>query len=215
MRNGPEDQRRSVDQRFAVIGIVDYHLNNLRSVQKAFEKVGAESFISDDPERLRTAEKLILPGVGAFGRAMENIRTLGLQPMLKDHAAAGKPLLGICLGMQLLFTKSYELGEFEGLGLLQGDVRQFPSTVKVPHMGWNQIEIVRPSPLLSGVQENSFVYFVHSYFVVPNDDVTLALTEYGSRFTSIVQQRNVYGIQFHPEKSQTTGLQLLKNFAGL
>jgi glutamine amidotransferase len=198
-----------------VIGIVDYHLNNLRSVQKAFEKVGADSFLSDDPVRLRTADKLVLPGVGAFGQAMENIRSLGLLPMLKEHGAAGKPLLGICLGMQLLFEKSFELGEFDGLGLLRGTVRQFPSTVKVPHMGWNQIEIVHPSPLLKDVQENSFVYFVHSYFVVPDDDVTLTQTEYGSRFTSIVQQQNVFGIQFHPEKSQSTGLQLLKNFAGI
>lgn len=198
-----------------MIGIVDYHLNNLRSVQKAFEKAGAESFLSDDPGRLRTADKLVLPGVGAFGQAMENIRTLGLLPMLKEHSASGKPLLGICLGMQLLFEKSFELGEFEGLGLLRGTVQQFPSTVKVPHMGWNQIEIVHASPLLKDVVENSFVYFVHSYFVVPDDDVTLAKTEYGSRFSSIVQQQNVFGIQFHPEKSQSTGLQLLKNFAGI
>jgi glutamine amidotransferase len=198
-----------------VIGIVDYHLNNLRSVQKAFEKVGAPSFISDDPAVLRTAEKLVLPGVGAFGQAMENIRSLGLLPLLTDHAAAGKPLLGICLGMQLLFTRSYERGEYEGLGLLRGEVLQFPQTVKVPHMGWNQIEMVASSPLLQEVTENSFVYFVHSYFVVPEDDVTLARTEYGDRFTSMVQQKNVYGIQFHPEKSQGTGLQLLKNFAGI
>lgn len=198
-----------------MIGIVDYHLNNLRSVQKAFEKVGAPSFISDDPAVLRTAEKLVLPGVGAFGQAMENIRSLGLQPMLSDHAAAGKPLLGICLGMQLLFTKSFEHGEFEGLGLLRGEVKQFPQTVKVPHMGWNQIEKVASSPLLQDITENSFVYFVHSYFVVPEDTVTLTRTEYGARFTSMVQQKNVYGIQFHPEKSQSTGLQLLKNFAGI
>jgi glutamine amidotransferase len=198
-----------------VIGIVDYHLNNLRSVQKAFEKVGVQSFISDDPNILQTAEKLVLPGVGAFGQAMENIRTLGLLPVLKEHAASGKPLLGICLGMQLLFDKSFELGEYDGLGLLRGTVRQFPSSVKVPHMGWNQIEIVKQSPLLNDVQENSFVYFVHSYFVEPVGEVTLTRTEYGFRFTSIVQEKNVYGIQFHPEKSQVTGLQLLKNFAGI
>ena len=118
-----------------MIGIVDYHLNNLRSVQKAFEKVGAQSFISDDPKKLGTAEKIVLPGVGAFGQAMENLRTLGLEGMLKDHAVSGRPLLGICLGMQLLFTKSYELGSFEGLGFVEGEVKLFPSTVKVPHMG--------------------------------------------------------------------------------
>jgi len=198
-----------------VIGIVDYHLNNLRSVQKAFEKVGVQSFISDDPAELQSAEKLVLPGVGAFGQAMENIRALGLQPLLLDHAASGRPLLGICLGMQLLFSKSYELGAYDGLGIMRGSVKQFPDTVKVPHMGWNQIEKVKQSPLLKDVVENSFVYFVHSYFVVPDDDVTLTQTEYGFRFTSIVQDQNVFGIQFHPEKSQTTGLQLLKNFAGL
>ncbi|MCK9408148.1 MAG: imidazole glycerol phosphate synthase subunit HisH [Bacteriovoracaceae bacterium] len=198
-----------------MIGIVDYHLNNLRSVQKAFEKVGVQSFISDDPAELQSAEKLVLPGVGAFGQAMENIRALGLQPLLLDHAASGRPLLGICLGMQLLFSKSYELGAYDGLGIMRGSVKQFPDTVKVPHMGWNQIEKVKQSPLLKDVVENSFVYFVHSYFVVPDDDVTLTQTEYGFRFTSIVQDQNVFGIQFHPEKSQTTGLQLLKNFAGL
>lgn len=198
-----------------MIGIVDYHLNNLRSVQKAFEKAGAPSFISDDPAKLRTADKLVLPGVGAFGQAMENLRTLGLKDAVLAHAAAGRPLLGICLGMQLLFSKSYELGEYEGLGLLRGEVRQFPDTVKVPHMGWNQIELTAISPLLKDVPENAFVYFVHSYFVVPQDDVTIARTEYGTRFTSIVQQDTIFGIQFHPEKSQSAGLQLLKNFAGI
>lgn len=198
-----------------MIGIIDYHLNNLRSVQKAFEKVGAESFISDDPRKLSTAEKLVLPGVGAFGQAMENIRVLGLLPLLKEHAASGKPLLGICLGMQLLFTKSFELGDFDGLDLLRGVVKQFPSTVKVPHMGWNQIELVSYDPLLKNVKENSFVYFVHSYYVLPDDEVTLAQTEYGFRFSSIVHKNNISGIQFHPEKSQVTGLQLLKNFAGI
>jgi len=198
-----------------VIGIVDYHLNNLRSVQKAFEKVGGQAFISDDPKELRKAEKLVLPGVGAFGQAMENLRTMGLEEILKDHAASARPLLGICLGMQLLFTKSYELGSFEGLGFIEGEVKLFPSTVKVPHMGWNQVEIVRQSPLLKDVEDKSFVYFVHSYYVEPKGNVTLTQTEYGSRFSSIIQQNNIFGIQFHPEKSQRTGLQLLKNFAEL
>jgi glutamine amidotransferase len=190
-------------------------LNNLRSVQKAFEKVGGQAFISDDPKELRKAEKLVLPGVGAFGQAMENLRTMGLEEILKDHAASARPLLGICLGMQLLFTKSYELGSFEGLGFIEGEVKLFPSTVKVPHMGWNQVEIVRQSPLLKDVEDKSFVYFVHSYYVEPKGNVTLTQTEYGSRFSSIIQQNNIFGIQFHPEKSQRTGLQLLKNFAEL
>lgn len=198
-----------------MIGIVDYHLNNLRSVQKAFEKAGMRSFISDNVNELQKAEKLILPGVGAFGQAMANIRKLGLKKLLKEHTLAGQPLLGICLGMQLLFTKSYELGDNEGLNLVEGEVKLFPATVKVPHMGWNQIEIVQQSPILKNVVEKSFVYFVHSYFVEPKENVTLTRTEYGFQFSSIIQQKNIYGIQFHPEKSQTTGLQLLKNFSEL
>ncbi len=195
-----------------MIGIVDYHLNNLRSVQKAFEKVGAAAFISDNPAELRKADKLVLPGVGAFGQAMENLRLFGLDTVLDQHVAAERPLLGICLGMQLLFTKSYELGEFTGLNYVKGEVKLFPSKVKIPHMGWNQVEIVRNSPFMKHVVEKSFVYFVHSYYVDPTEDVTIARTEYGVRFTSIIEQKNIYGIQFHPEKSQIAGLQLLKNF---
>jgi imidazole glycerol-phosphate synthase subunit HisH len=198
-----------------MIGIIDYHLNNLRSVQKAFEKVGAESFISDNPEELRTAEKLVLPGVGAFGQAMENLRKFNLEPMVRKHVEQQKPLLGICLGMQLLFSKSFERGEYEGLNFIDGEVKIFPSSVKVPHMGWNQVEMVKQSLLLRNVVEKSFVYFVHSYYAEPKEDVILTRTEYGIRFTSIVEKGNVFGIQFHPEKSQKTGLQLLKNFATL
>ncbi|MFA6540911.1 MAG: imidazole glycerol phosphate synthase subunit HisH [Bacteroidota bacterium] len=198
-----------------MIGIIDYHLNNLRSVQKAFEKVGVQSFISDDPDELRAAEKLVLPGVGAFGQAMQNLRHLKLEPLIRGHVASGKPLLGICLGMQLLFSKSYELGEYTGLEIIEGAVKIFPNSVKVPHMGWNQIELVKKSPLLNNIQEQSFVYFVHSYYVEPEENVTLTRTEYGFRFTSMVEKNNVFGIQFHPEKSQTTGLQLLKNFSQL
>lgn len=196
-----------------MIGIVDYHLNNLRSVQKAFEKVGVPSFISDDPNELKKADKLVLPGVGAFGEAMENLRILDLENLLKEHADSGKPLLGICLGMQLLFTKSYEFGVYEGLNLIKGEVKIFPTSVKVPHMGWNQIEIVKESSFLKDVVEKSFVYFVHSYYVEPKENVTLTQTEYGFRFSSILQHQNIFGIQFHPEKSKVAGLQLLKNFA--
>ncbi len=198
-----------------MIGIIDYHLNNLRSVQKAFEKAGVRSFISDKGHELRTAEKIVLPGVGAFGTAMENLKKLGLIEILNDHVSSRQPMLGICLGMQLLFTTSHELGDHGGLGYLRGEVRQFSPSVKVPHMGWNQIEIVKKSPVVKNVVENSFAYFVHSYYVVPLDDVTVAETEYGHRFASIVQKENIFGIQFHPEKSQETGLQLLKNFASL
>ncbi len=196
-----------------MIGIVDYHLNNLRSVQKAFERSGVRAFISDSPGELRRAEKLVLPGVGAFGAAMENLRSLGLEEVVKEHANSGRPLLGICLGMQLLFSKSYEQGEFAGLDLVKGEVLRFPGTVKVPHMGWNQIEFAGPHPFLRGIDNRSFVYFVHSYYVQPADDVTLTRTDYGLPFTSVIQQKNITGIQFHPEKSQSTGLQLLTNFA--
>ena len=196
-----------------MIGIIDYHLNNLRSVQKAFEREGKQSFISDNPAELAKADKLVLPGVGAFGQAMENLRVLGLEKIIRDHVAEKKPLLGICLGMQLLFSKSFELGEFEGLNLIDGVVKLFPATVKVPHIGWNQIEVAKQSTLLKDVKDKSFVYFVHSYYVEASQDVTLTQTEYGVRFSSMVEQGNVFGMQFHPEKSQTTGIQLLKNFA--
>ncbi len=182
-------------------------------MQKAFEKVGVPSFISDDPNELKKADKLVLPGVGAFGEAMENLRILDLENLLKEHADSGKPLLGICLGMQLLFTKSYEFGVYEGLNLIKGEVKIFPTSVKVPHMGWNQIEIVKESSFLKDVVEKSFVYFVHSYYVEPKENVTLTQTEYGFRFSSILQHQNIFGIQFHPEKSKVAGLQLLKNFA--
>jgi imidazole glycerol-phosphate synthase subunit HisH len=198
-----------------MIGIIDYKLNNLRSVQKAFEKIGADAFISSDCKELAGAEKLVLPGVGAFGSAMKNIRSLGLEEMIHAHVNSGKPLIGICLGMQLLFSKSYENGAFGGLDIMHGEVKQFPNTVKVPHIGWNQIEKKTSSKILSDVEDKSFVYFVHSYYAQPSEDVTLTTTEYGFHFTSIVQKGNVYGIQFHPEKSQKAGLQMLKNFAGL
>ena len=198
-----------------MIGIIDYKLNNLRSVQKAFEKVGASAFISSDVKELSRAEKLVLPGVGAFGKAMENIKSLGLDELICTNAKAGKPLIGICLGMQLLFTRSSENGMHDGLNLIAGEVKLFPNTVKVPHIGWNQMEIQHPSKILKSVVDKSFVYFVHSYYAQPQEQVTLATTEYGFHFTSVVQKECVFGIQFHPEKSQTAGLQMLKNFSEL
>ena len=198
-----------------MIGIVDYKLNNLRSVQKAFEKVGASAFISSDPKELARADKLVLPGVGAFGKAMENLDSLGLMDVVRKQVAEERPLLGICLGMQLLFTKSCENGTHNGLDLLQGEIKLFPNTVKVPHIGWNQVEISKQSGILKLVTNNSFVYFVHSYYAEPKENVTLTVTDYGVRFTSVVQKDNIYGIQFHPEKSQKPGLQMLKNFSDL
>jgi len=198
-----------------MIGIIDYKLNNLRSVQKAFEKVGASAFISSDAKELSRAEKLVLPGVGAFGKAMENIKSLGLDEMICRNARAGKPLIGICLGMQLLFTRSSENGMHDGLNLIAGEVKLFPNTVKVPHIGWNQMEIQRQSEILKSVVDKSFVYFVHSYYADPEERVTLTTTEYGFHFTSVVQKGSIFGIQFHPEKSQIAGLQMLKNFSEL
>jgi glutamine amidotransferase len=196
-----------------MIAIIDYKMNNLRSVQKAFERMGTDAVISGNPEELRKADKLVLPGVGAFGKSMETICAAGLDRIIFDHAAAGRPLLGICLGMQLLFTRSEELGVHNGLNILSGSVVRFPPTVKVPHIGWNEIRMKRPSPILSDVKDSAYVYFVHSYYALPSDDIVVTSTDYGIEFPSIVQYENIFGIQFHPEKSQTTGLTILKNFA--
>lgn len=198
-----------------MIGIIDYKLNNLRSVQKAFEKVGASAFISSDAKELSLADRLVLPGVGAFGKAMENIRSLGLEELICTNAKDGKPLIGICLGMQLLFTRSSENGMHDGLNLIGGEVKRFPDTMKVPHIGWNQMEIQHQSKILKSVVDKSFVYFVHSYYAQPQEQVTLTTTEYGFHFTSVVQKERIFGIQFHPEKSQIAGLQMLKNFSEL
>ncbi len=196
-----------------MIAIIDYKMNNLRSVQKAFEHSGTDAIVSSDPVELRKADKLILPGVGAFGKSVETIRAAGFDRIIFEHVAAGKPLLGICLGMQLLFTRSEELGVHEGLNILRGTVIRFPQTVKVPHIGWNEICKKRPSPIVNNVTDSAYVYFVHSYYAVPSDDIVVTSTDYGVEFPSIVQYKNIFGIQFHPEKSQTAGLIILKNFA--
>ncbi len=198
-----------------MIAIVDYRMNNLRSVQKAFEFSGVEAVVSSDPAVLGRADKLVLPGVGAFAKSMETIRAGGFDRIICDHAAAGKPLLGICLGMQLLFTASDEMGRHPGLNVLEGNVVRFPGTVKVPHIGWNDIRRRTASPILNNVPDPSYVYFVHSYYVAPDDSIVVATAEYGVEFAAIVRKENIFGIQFHPEKSQTTGLTILKNFADL
>jgi glutamine amidotransferase len=195
--------------------IVDCGISNLRSVQKAFEKVGIRAEVSHDLRTIEAAEKLILPGVGAFGQAMENLKKDGFDESIRNHAKDGKPMIGICLGMQLLFSESEELGHHRGLDLLKGKIRRFPSTVKVPHVGWNQAHICKPSPLLKGINGESYFYFVHSYYLEPAEDVTLTTTEYGIEFTSSIEKDNIFGIQFHPEKSQEKGLMILKNFADL
>jgi glutamine amidotransferase len=198
--------------------IVDYGMANLRSVQKALEKVGHRAEISGDPNRVAEADKLVLPGVGAFRDAIAQLREAGLVGPIVDHIRAGKPFLGICLGLQLLFSKSYEDGEYPGLDLFPGEVVRFPdvSGLKVPHMGWNHLRILRPAPLLRDLPPDPAVYFVHSYSAVPADaNLVAAETDYPTPFASVIWHENVYATQFHPEKSQRVGLQMLKNFADL
>ncbi len=194
--------------------IVDYGMGNLRSVEKAVAAVGGRPLISGDPETILNAERLILPGVGAFGDAMRNLRRSGLNNALCEAVRKEKPLLGLCLGLQLLFSRSEEFGVHEGLNLIPGTVRRLDDSVlRVPHVGWNQVESVRPDPLLRSIPDESYFYFVHSYFVAPErpEDV-LARTSYGRLFCSIACRGKVWGAQFHPEKSQDAGKQLLSNF---
>jgi imidazole glycerol-phosphate synthase subunit HisH len=201
-----------------MIAIVDYQMGNLRSVQKAFERVGHAAVVTSDPAELERAEKVVLPGVGAFEDAIGELRRRELTGPIQNAIAAGKPFLGVCLGLQLLFEVSYEGGRHEGLGVLPGEVVRFdlPHEYKVPHMGWNEVKIVRRAPVLEGIEDGTYFYFVHSYYVVPRDSSVIALeTEYGRPFCAAVWRENLFATQFHPEKSQTHGLRLLKNFAEL
>ena len=203
-----------------MIHIVDYGMGNLRSVQKAFEKLGVEAVVCTKASELADAQKLVLPGVGAFRDAIGHLKDQDMVGPIRDHIAADRPLLGICLGLQLLFDVSYEDGEFEGLGIVPGKVVRFEEQpdLKIPHMGWNSLEFASGSPLLEGIPEGSHVYFVHSYYVAPDDDdddVVATWTEHGTRFCSSITQGNLFATQFHPEKSQNVGLRLLKNFSTL
>ncbi|MGB6042225.1 MAG: imidazole glycerol phosphate synthase subunit HisH [Pirellulales bacterium] len=201
-----------------MIAIVDYQMGNLRSVQKAFERVGYESIVTDDPRALADADKIVLPGVGAFQDAMSQLRNRQLIEPIRAAIDDGRPFLGVCLGLQLLFQRSFENGCHEGLGIFPGDVVAFqlPKGYKVPHMGWNQLEFDVENPLLAGVDRNSFFYFVHSFYAVPADEQVVAgRTVYHQPFCSMVWSGNVFATQFHPEKSQANGLQLLRNFAQL
>ncbi|MCI0478281.1 MAG: imidazole glycerol phosphate synthase subunit HisH [Anaerolineales bacterium] len=199
-----------------MIAIVDYGMGNLRSVQKAFEKIGATARIVPLPRDIEHAHGIVLPGVGAFGQAMENLRALGWDIALRDAVTRGVPFIGICLGMQLLFDSSEELGQHQGLGILSGAVKRFNGDLKIPQMGWNQIHLKRTTPLLRDVADGSYAFFVHSYYCAPRDEsVVLATTDYGVEFASIVGQKNVFGAQFHPEKSQGVGLKMLENFAAM
>jgi glutamine amidotransferase len=200
------------------IVIVDYGMANLRSVQKAFEKVGHAAEVSGDPNRVAEADKVVLPGVGAFRDAIARLREAGLAAPLTEHVRAGKPFLGVCLGLQLLFTNSHEDGVYPGLDLFPGEVVRFPDVpgLKVPHMGWNQLRVRRRAPALAGLPDEPAVYFVHSYHVVPRDPNLIATeTDYPTPFVSAVWADNVFATQFHPEKSQHIGLAMLRNFAEL
>ena len=198
-----------------MIGIVDYGMGNLRSVQKALEYVGCPAFISGDATRLARADKLVLPGVGAFRDAIATLRETGLDELIVRAVQAGTPTLGICLGMQLLFDVSYENGEYQGLGLLPGRIVRLPDTVKVPHIGWNSLRILQREPLFAGLPEEPYVYFVHSYYLKTEAPVVSAVCDYGTVVQAAAQRDNLFAVQFHPEKSGDVGLRILKNFGGL
>jgi len=198
-----------------VITIVDYKLNNLRSLENTLRRLGYDVLVTSTPDDVRAATKLILPGVGAFGDGMRNLKELGLADPFIQKVKAGTPALGICLGMHLLFTESEEFGKHQGLDLLQGSVVKLPAHLRVPHMGWNQLHFKQTNGLTQGIAESSFVYFVHSYYAMPSADIVLATTDYQLEFAAIVHTKNVWATQFHPEKSQHVGEQLLDNFARL
>jgi len=200
-----------------MIAIVDYGLGNLKSVKSALDRLGVEAVITSEAAAILGADGVIFPGVGAFQRAMENLGKLGLVEPLEQFAASGRPFLGICLGLQLLFGESSEHGRHEGLNVIPGKVVRFGAAdLKVPHMGWNQVRQERSSPLFEGVPDESFFYFAHSYYAQPDEaGVVIGSTEYGVRFASAVQEGNVFATQFHPEKSGPTGLRMLGNFCRL
>ena len=207
-----------------MIAIVDYDMGNLRSVQKAFEAVGYPAAVTRDPKVIADASHVVLPGVGAFGDCMRNLEAYGLIDPVMRAMASGKPFLGICLGLQLLFSESDEFGTHQGLGVIPGKVVRFPSfpsegssrALKVPHMGWNAVTMRKHTPAMEGVPDGAYLYFVHSYHVVPDDPaVVCTTTEYGEPFVSSIARDNIFACQFHPEKSQAGGLRIIKNFGGM
>lgn len=198
--------------------IVDYGMGNLLSVEKAFVHLGRPVTVSGDPDVVAKADKLVLPGVGAFGACMANLHAAGLVEPIQAHIASGKPFLGICLGLQVLFERSLEQGEHAGLGILPGEVVRFPDRpgLRVPHMGWNEIHLHRPAPPLAGIAEGTRMYFVHSYYAAPANESDVAVTtDHGRPFCAAVWRDNLFASQFHPEKSSHAGLRLLDNFARL
>jgi glutamine amidotransferase len=204
----------------ARVAIIDYGVGNLRSVEKAFAAMGCNAVVTSDEPTLRRAERLVLPGVGAFAACMKQLSAQGFDEVVRQRVNEGVPLLGVCVGMQLLFQESEEFGTTLGLGLLRGRVRRFPNDLPgnlvVPQVGWNQVRQRQLHPLLYGVPDNTFFYFVHSYFCEADDQAdVIGETEYGTHYPSVVGQENIYGVQFHPEKSQSAGLRLLANFAGV
>lgn len=202
-----------------MVAIVDYGVGNLFSLQCSLNAIGAEVTVTADPEVLQSADQVLLPGVGAFGDAAEKLRATGLDKVLKELAAEGKPLLGICLGMQLLFEKGYEYGEHEGLGLIKGSVVPMegviPANLKIPHIGWNALKFKNPSCLFQNIKDGDCVYFVHSFYAADCDENVIATAEYGAELTAAVASKNVFGCQFHPEKSGAVGLEILKAFTQL
>jgi len=209
-----------------MIAILDYGMGNLRSVHKALEKMGLQAVITQDPTELRKAAGLVVPGVGAYGKAMENLRQLRLVKPISEFIESGKPFLGICLGLQLLFSGSEEFGFQKGLSLLKGKVVRFPfspagessskNSLKVPHMGWNAVHIQKRSFALDGIADEAYFYFVHSYYPIPEEqEVVATTTDYGGEFVSSISLGNLFACQFHPEKSQSLGLKILKNFGNL
>lgn len=198
-----------------MIAIIDYGMGNLRSVQKAFEFLGFEAVISDDPKVIEGADKVVLPGVGAFCDAIKTIREKGIDKVIYKIVEQNKPFLGICLGMQMMFDKSYENGEYEGLGLIPGEIVRLPDTVKIPQIGWNSLEIKKKNPLFEGLGDEPYVYFVHSYYLETTAPVVSATCFYGKEIQVAAQKDNIFALQFHPEKSGDTGLKILENFGRL
>ena len=202
-----------------MIAIIDYGVGNLFSLRSSLAEIGAEAVVTSDEDVIAQADRIILPGVGAFEDAARKLRDTGMADVVRKEAAAGKPMLGICLGMQLMFDKSFEYGEHDGLGLIHGNVRPIsdviPEGYKIPHIGWNTLRFVKESPIFKYINEGDYVYFVHSYYAADCDDSVLATTEYGADLTAAAANGNVYGCQFHPEKSGTVGMKILKAFVEL
>ncbi len=199
-----------------MIAIIDYGMGNLASVANAFAKLGFEAYITSDPEMVLQADKVVLPGVGAFADAMHNLKKTGMDQVIYETVKRNTPLLGVCLGLQLLFTSSEENGFHQGLDIVKGQVLRIPPHYKVPHMGWNEVRPRPESRLFKGIPAGSYYYFIHSYYVAPEDaDWSAAVTDYGFDFTCAIEKNNIFATQFHPEKSSESGLYILKNFGGM